>query len=225
MEKSQKKSENTKVLKDIKAVSFDFDDTLVNEKFWIKSKWEKTFDEYAFLSPDIKNTFFKIYQQRGPLYKFHVNDTLEALKIDKKFVKKIVSRFISIKEGEMLMEGAKDVLKILKSRGIKVGIITDGKKSRQEPRIKNAGIYDLVECIFYGNGKNEKKPAKGFDEKILKKFKIQSKEQFLYVGNDFLNDIEGMAEQGFRACWVTEEKMGKAGKKIIKIKNLKELLN
>ncbi len=210
--------------KNIKVVGFDFDDTLVDEQYSIKNRWKKTLKEYYFLSSKIEETFFKIYKQKGPLYRFHLNDTLRKLKIDSKNVKKILSKFLTTRDKELLQDGSFELLDLLKSKNIAVGIITDGKQSYQKERIKKAGIYKFMDFIYYGNGKKEKKPNKKVLKELFKSLKIRSPERFLYIGNDFINDIQGMSSVGVRVCWVTKEKFMPKIHRAIKAKNLKELL-
>lgn len=218
---------NKDFFKNIKVVGFDFDDTLVDEQYSIKKRWQRVLKSYSFLSPNLEKMFFKIYKKKRPLYKFHIDDTLHKLKIDRKITKEIVSKFLETRDDELLFEGSLNILKLLKSKDIISGIITDGKKLYQKERIKKAGIYQFMNFIYYGDGNKEKKPNKEvlkMLKKYFKSFAIKFPEQFLYIGNDFINDIKSMSSIGVKTCWVTKEKLVSQIPKSIKVKNLKELL-
>lgn len=205
MAKSLKKSGSTEFLKEIKVISFDFDNTLVDEQYSIKKRWQKVLRDYGFLSPDLEKKFFEIYSKKGPDYKFHLDDTLAELKIGKKFKEEILLELRKTFEDEKLLDGAKDLLKSARKTGFKMGIITNGKQSYQEGRIKKAGIYEYFDFIIYGKGKKDKKPAKEMLEslnKYLNKISAKFPEEFLYIGDDFKKDIEGFLKLGVRICWV-----------------------
>jgi len=200
----------------------EFHDTLVDEKYSIRQRWQKVLSQYSFLSPDLEKTFFEVYRQKGPSYKFHVNDTLKKIKIDQKFAKEIISKFLKVKAKEMLLDGSTEILEFLKSKNIRVGILTNGIKSHQENRIKRTGLYDYMDFIYYGD--EEKKPQKELFLKCLSSFNQDSPEKFLYVGDDPINDINGATSIGARACWITKERKNIRNPWVIKAKNLKELL-
>lgn len=214
-----------KFFKDIKIVGFDFDDTLVNEQYFIKTRWEKVLKKYSFIAPRLEKIFFKIYSRKGPSYKFHLDDALKELNTELKIKERILSELRKANGDEMLLKGATYIVKTLKNRGFKVGIITDGTSLRQEKRIKKTGLYKFMDFIFYGNSNEEKKPNKKVIKEIFGKFKIKSPEQFLYVGNDFFADIKGMLSIGTKACWVTNKRSVSNNPNLIKVKDLNELLN
>jgi len=206
----------------IKVVGFDFDNTLVDENYSIKRRWQKVLREYSYLSSDLEGTFFKIYECRGYTYKFHLNDTMSELKLDERFIKEIVAKFLTTRDDELLLEGSLELLKFLTGKNIKVGIITDGKQSLQEERIKKAGIYKFMDFIYYGDQKQ--KPHTRAFKQCFKLFPLKSPEQFLYVGNDFIRDVQSVSSLGTKACWITNEKYLQTMPNIIKTQNFKELL-
>lgn len=223
MEKLQKKSENIDFFKEIKVVVFDFDDTLVDEQYFIKTRWEKVLGNYAFLSKKLKETFFDIYRQKGPQYPFHLDDALEKLHIDSKYKREILASLKKETGDELLLGGAMEIITALKEKGLSVGIITDGQRARQEKRIKKAGIYDQMDFIYYGVGAKEKKPDKKVMKEIFEKYHITSPREFLYIGNDFLLDIEGFLAIGAKGCLVGKEEDPPAHPNLIIVKSVKEL--
>lgn len=220
--KKQKSHDFREFFGNIKVAGFDFDDTLVNEAYSIRKRWQDVLSQHSYLSGDLERTFFSIYEYRGPSYKFHVQDTLRKLNLDENLTKEIVAKFSRTHSGELLLAGSLELLKFLKGKNIKVGIITKGKQSFQEKRIKEAGIYEFMDFIYYGD--QSQKPHTWVFEQCFKSFGLESPEQFLYIGNDFVDDIQSVSSLGAKACWFTNEELLPKIPKVIKVPNLKELL-
>ncbi|MEK7663929.1 MAG: HAD family hydrolase [Patescibacteria group bacterium] len=226
MAKLQKKSGNTKFFGNIRAIGFDFDDTLIDGQYSIRQRWQKVLRDYSFLSPNLEKRFFEIYNKKGPNYKFHLDDTLAELKIGKEFKEEILLELRKTFQDEKLLNGAKDLLESIKKTVFKMGIITDGKRSYQEGRIKKAGIYDYFDFVIYGKGKKDKKPTKKILEslnKYLNKISVKFPEEFLYIGDNFKNDVEGFLNMGAKVCWITNNKENLVKDNLIIVKSLKEL--
>lgn len=205
MESLQKKSGGTNFFHNIKIAGFDFDDTLVDEQYAIKRRWQKVLREYAI--PELEKEFFKVYEQRGPAYRFHLDEALQNLQIGH-LKNKILLKLRHTWDDELLYDGALELFAMLKQKGIAVGIITNGRRDYQEGRIKKAGIFHLMDFIFYGNGTKEQKPdeatVKGLGA-LFGNSSLTGPEEFCFVGNDFQYDIEGMLDFGAKACWITSE--------------------
>ena len=92
------KKENTILSRknDIKAVIFDFDDTLVDEKFWIENRWKRTisFVENGLELKNFSRYFWKVFKEKGPKYKYHVNETLSRLNKSQILVMPILNNFL-----------------------------------------------------------------------------------------------------------------------------------
>ena len=206
------------LFKKIKVVGFDFDDTLVDEQHSVQGRWKKVLKKYRYLSPILSKTFFEVYKIKGFKYKRHINLTLEKLGIDNKFVKPIVDDFLSSHYEEKLMPGTEDLLKLLINKGLKVGIITNGNQEYQEMRIIRAGLAKFLDFVFYAD--KLKKPDPAFLENCLKQIDVHNKLEFLYVGNDYSEDIKCAQEAGIKSCLI--------GKKVssgnyISVEELKDL--
>src|SRR3989344_4945156 len=185
------------LLKKIKVVGFDFDDTLVDEQYSIQGRWKKVLKKYSYLSPILLKTFFEVYKIKGFKYKRHINLTLEKLGIDYKFVKPIVDDFLSSHYKEKLIPGVGELLKLLNHKGIKIGIITNGNQENQERRIMKAGLTKFLDFVFYAD--KFKKPNPVFLKSCLMKLGVKNKSEFLYIGNDYLEDIKYARELGIRS--------------------------
>ena len=180
----------------IKAIVFDFDDTLVDEKYWIIERWRKTilFAEEELNIKGFGEYFWEIFKKNGPKYKFHVNDTLEKLKSNTNFLSIIVNHFLSQKVDEKLFCDSTYCLKRL-YKNYKLGIITDGKEIIQIERLKNAKILNYFEIIICTN--NTPKPNKNCYLECAEKLGYDPK-QCVYVSHDIDTDLKGAKKSGYK---------------------------
>lgn len=200
--KEFKVTENAQLLrkKDIKAIIFDFDDTLVDENFWIENRWKKTvhFAEDELRLKNFGKDFWKIFEEKGPKYKYHVNDTLTQLSQSQVLVKPIVNNFLSQISEERLYDGVIECLNFLKDK-FKLGIITNGREEIQINRIKKVKLYHFFDTIICAY----RKPKPSFEPYIecLHKLGVSGKEA-MYIGHDPKIDFEGAKKlQMTTACF------------------------
>lgn len=210
----------------VEAISFDFDDTLVNEEFSTRRRWRATLREFSHLAPGrrLELEFFKAFDEKGPSYKRHVNDALERLGADPKWVGPIVSRFLATRAEESRLPGALPLLRYLDRRSYKIAIITNGERRLQESRIRTAGLAPYVDHIVYGD--LDKKPAVAGFQDVLAKFKLRSASALLHVGDSLSDDVGGCLAAGARACWLNRdhERRPPAGDVLV-IRSMTELLH
>ena len=155
------------------------------------------------MSPILTETFFEIYQTKGFKYKRHINLTLEKLGIDNKLVKSMVDDFLSSHYKEKLIPGVEELLKLLNHKGMTVGIITNGNQEYQERRIMRAGLTKFLDFVFYAD--KFKKPNPVFLKSCLRKLGVKNKSEFLYIGNDYLEDIKYTQELGIRSFLIGDK--------------------
>ena len=143
-----------KKINNIKIVAFDFDNTLVDERKLLIKKWEITLNNFLFLNKNLKKTFFKFYQPGNN--KKILDKTLSKLKIDEKIKYKILNKFRKLKIKEFQIPKTHKLVKLLIINKIKVGIMTNGIKDYQIPRIKQLSFYKHLNFFFSGiNLKNQ----------------------------------------------------------------------
>ena len=68
----------------------------------------------------------------------------------------ILLKFQNTFAEEKVYEGAKELIKVLQDKGLKVGVITNGKRGTHEKRIEITGLQSILDFVFYGD--NFQKP-------------------------------------------------------------------
>jgi len=187
----------------IKFVVFDFDDTLVDEEYWIQSRWHKTLMTFSHISERdlLWDVFSRIYKAKGKNYKYHVDDTLLELKIDKKWKQPIIECFLQTRGIEKLITGAKELLELLKILNYRTGIITNGLKKTHEYRVNLSQIRKFIDFIIYGD--SVKKPDPMIFNHFFSIAGVNSPSEMLYIGNDFNEDINSARSLKINTIWLT----------------------
>ncbi|MGG3279911.1 HAD family hydrolase [Paenibacillus solani] len=102
------------------------------------------------------------------------------------------------------MDQLHSVLRYLKSKGLKLGIITNGTVQVQEGKIHQLGISGYFDSIVISEETGVKKPDPRIYIKALEQLKVIAAEAW-YVGDHPHNDIVGATECGIKAIWYTRD--------------------
>ncbi len=206
-----------KKIGNIKIVAFDFDNTLVDERKLLIQKWKIILNDFLFINKNLKKTFFEFYQPDNN--KKILDKTLSKLKIDNKIKYQILNKFRKLKIKEFQIPKTHKLVKLLISNKIKVGIMTNGIKDYQITRIKQLSFYKYLNFFYFGD--KFKKPNKKFflQSKEFKSLKDPS--NFLYIGNDYKNDIVPAKKLKMVVCLVNSPIM----KKSCNFKSIDKLYN
>ncbi len=101
--------------------------------------------------------------------------------------------------GHQKMEGALEICQCL-SRTHRLFIVTNGVVGTQERRLREAGLYDFFEDIFYSERIGHQKPARGFFEYIARHIPGFDAGKTLLIGNSPDTDILGGRNFGIHTC-------------------------
>ncbi|RXZ77458.1 HAD-IIIA family hydrolase [Paenibacillaceae bacterium] len=192
----------------INAVLFDLDNTLINRKLAFEEFSNKLVDNYLVVSdPSERNEIVHYiieadndgYRSKKELYqellrnlKWKKETTLEEL-LDYWF-----SEFFKC---TVLMNGAMDVIHVLRNQGLKLGLITNGSVHSQNAKIDCAKIRHLFDVIVVSDEVQVKKPDKRIFEIALERLGVKPETSF-YIGDHPLNDIKGASEAGLKTIWL-----------------------
>ena len=189
----------------IKAVFFDFDDTLQSRKGAYRLYCEAFLDKY-FPGISAAERTQKLdemeahvdggYKDREvyfpeliALWQWHDHPPLQELydSFNLDFGKYIV-----------LLPGAVETLRELKRRGYLLGAVTNGVSSLQNIKLDTAGIRDLFDVVVVSGDIGIYKPDRRIFDEACRRAGVRN-DQALFVGDHPVNDIEGALGAGMPA--------------------------
>ncbi len=117
------------------------------------------------------------------LLKYGIDD----LNLSEKFGREYLERMPFQK---VLMPHAIEVLEILKKRGAKMALISNGFKEVQYKKLTNSGLSHFFDAVLISEEQGVNKPSPVIFKRALNALKGVKRETIM-VGDDFMNDIEG----------------------------------
>ncbi len=181
----------------VKAIFFDFDDTLQSRKGAYRLYCESFLDKY-FPHISEEERLIKLdemeehvdggYKDREvyfpemiDLWQWENHPPLQELydSFNYDFGKHIV-----------MLDGAIDVLKEIKKRGYVLGCITNGVSSLQNIKLDTAGIRDMFDVVVVSGDIGIYKPDRRIFDEAIRRAGVKN-EEALFVGDHPVNDIQG----------------------------------
>ncbi|MCD7872587.1 MAG: HAD-IA family hydrolase, partial [Clostridiales bacterium] len=98
----------------------------------------------------------------------------------------------------VVFDDAALLLKELRSRGIKTGVITNGPSVLQHTKMENSGLLPYCDIVVVSGDLPFAKPQPEIFEYTAEKLALQTNE-CIYVGDHPVNDIEGALSSGMKA--------------------------
>jgi len=205
------------MLKDLKAVFFDLDNTLWNFSRNSISALEKLYNNELkdYFEECKKEIFIRTYEKYNNIFweeykkgnidveKLKIErflKTFEELKIDVRNYDEMNEIYLDIlAEENILIESALDILLYVKEKYY-LGILTNGFYNTQIKKMKNSGIYDYVELLVASDEVGIVKPNKEIFDYAAKKSGFDNN-QILYVGDEYATDVVGSINAGFQCIW------------------------
>ncbi|MCR4925658.1 MAG: HAD-IA family hydrolase [Clostridiales bacterium] len=195
-------------MKKIKAIFFDFDDTLQDREKAFEYYCNIFFDEFL---PDVceKERKMKIQQmldnaEGGYLPREKYFPKMIALWgwENPPEVDTLVYHFNhTFGKYVALFDDVFTVLETLKSRGYKLGIITNGNSVVQNMKLDSAGIRDFFDVILVSGDCPWAKPSREIFDEAAKQIGIEN-ENIVYIGDHPVNDIQGALGADMNAVWM-----------------------
>ncbi len=100
----------------------------------------------------------------------------------------------------ILMDQAKEVVQYLKTK-YRIGLITNGRSIIQYGKIDRLGIRDEFEFILVSEEVGIKKPHPQIFEIAIDRLQVRP-EECIYIGDHPKNDIEGAGKSGMKTIWM-----------------------
>ena len=186
----------------IKVVIFDLDDTLISESDFAYS----AFNEISLYLSDILCCKSEhIIKEMKDLYIIEPKNIFDRLfvlhgaKLQNNVKEKLISMYRNHYPKLVLSLEVKDLLKTLKQKGFKLGIITDGYKESQRNKLDSLNMTDMIDNIIVTDelGRDYWKPnPKAFE--MMKEFFNVRFSEMIYVGDNPNKDFIAPAMLGMR---------------------------
>lgn len=176
-----------------KGVIFDLDDTLYSEKQYVRSGYQKIGEYLGRVDAAEKLwNYFEDGRKAIDAYLSEIEEEekkAECLKIYREQIPEI-----------SLYDGVARMIEDLKAKGLKVGIITDGRPEGQRNKIKALGLESLVDDIIITDelgGPQFRKPCDIAFRIMQNRWRLPY-EQIVYVGDNPNKDFQACRQLGMR---------------------------
>lgn len=102
--------------------------------------------------------------------------------------------------GTDLLPGAEEVVRSLKDR-FHLGLVTNGLKDVQRPRLERSALHDCFEKIFISEELGVAKPSRLYFDAVFHEIGQPPKKSVLLIGDSLTSDMRGGVDYGIHTCW------------------------
>lgn len=186
-------------LQDIDVVIFDLDDTLANEIDYVKSGFEAVAKAFPQISDCYAKLFLAFTNKERPFDKV-LN---EAGLFTEDNLKLMLDSYRNHKPNTKFVSGAEECLKVLRAKGKKLGVITDGRVEAQQAKIDALKLQSFVDKIIITDslGIQFRKPNPKAYEMMQEYFNVPYA-KMAYIGDNKSKDFIAPNQLGMRAIHV-----------------------
>lgn len=195
-------------MKQIKAILFDLDNTLLDRDQTFRRFSELLIDLYFLdLPPEEKNRYIELirvldndgYKKKSEMF----TELLEMLDWNKKPQLSELLDFYNVHyvESAVLLDHAIELLDYCKLSNFKLGLITNGTNHIQYGKVDKLGIREYFHVIVVSEEAGVKKPDERIFRMALEQLGLQPDET-VFVGDHPRNDIWGARRAGLEAIWM-----------------------
>jgi HAD superfamily hydrolase (TIGR01549 family) len=183
----------------IKTFLFDLDGTLIDTPKIILETFKDIFNTYL---PDIKLSN-KAFEDFLGHTLFQTIGTYEKDEHRKQMIIEAYHDLSNLRIDQHLdvYPKAKETLIYLRNKGMKIGVVTSKLRTKASMHLKQAGLYEYIDCIV---GYEDVKKHKPDQEPIIKALELLNakKEETIYIG-DHENDIKAAKNARVISCAVS----------------------
>ncbi|OQC00509.1 MAG: carbamoyl phosphate synthase-like protein [Firmicutes bacterium ADurb.Bin099] len=187
---------NEKKAYNIKGIVFDLDDTLYSEKQYIRSGYQRIGN---YLKRDDAPDIMWKYFESGKLAIDEYLIDIDSLEKKDECVKIYREQIPNIS----LYQGVTEMLHELKEKGIRIGIITDGRPEGQKNKIRALNLEGLIDDIIITDelgGTQFRKPC-DIAFRIMKTRWQISYDEMVYVGDNPTKDFQAPQQLGMKCLY------------------------
>lgn len=181
------------------AVIFDLDDTLYSEKEYVKSGYQ----QIAAVLSEVENAAEKLwclFEEKQPA----IDELLKRENIQSEEIKQKCLHVYRYQIPEIhLYEGVREMLAEFRKKGLKLGIITDGRPEGQRAKLQVLGLELMVDYIIVTDelgGIECRKPNSIAFETMKEKLDVEYS-KMCYVGDNTKKDFIAPEKLGMRSIW------------------------
>ncbi len=106
-----------------------------------------------------------------------------------------------LSQTRFMLEGAVDLVETLRSNNYRMGLITNGLREVQRPRITHAEMDKYFDVIIVSDEIGVSKPHEGFFKHSFEMMGYPEKSEVIVVGDSLNSDIQGGNNYGVDICW------------------------
>lgn len=106
-----------------------------------------------------------------------------------------------ISKSTHILPYALQICEFIKSKNLKIGIITNGFTDTQKNRFQSSVLFPFFDSITISEETGYRKPQPEIFEIALQKHENIQKQEVLMVGDNLRADISGANEFGIDSCW------------------------
>lgn len=107
------------------------------------------------------------------------------------------------------MDGAKELVTVLKEKGYLQYVLTNGVKSTQANKMKLSGLDRIIDGVFVSEVIGYPKPMKEFYDACFAALPDVKRDECIMVGDSLTSDMRGAENAGITSCWFNPEKREK----------------
>lgn len=179
----------------IKGVIFDLDDTLYSEKEYVKSGYKAVSDS---LGGGYEDRLWNYFEEG----KSAIDELLKEIGRERDR-EEAIKVYRAHKPEIRLYDGVAQLLNQLRRKGIKLGMITDGRPEGQRNKIDVLGLADLVDDIIITDelgGEQFRKPCDIAFRILQNRWRLPASE-IVYVADNPVKDFQAPKQLGMKRIW------------------------
>ncbi len=189
----------------IRAVIFDLDDVLYNEKDYVYAAYRaiaKFLSSKCGLSGEeiYVRLIGALYEKTG-MYPRLFNDLLVNIGLGEELVPEVLRIYSEVDSELSLYPNVGELLNVLRVRGFKLGLLSNGTVKIQKNKVRLLGVEKFFDVVMYARekGKEYDKPNPEAYRMVLERLGVSPKEA-VCIGDNPYTDFWGARKLGMRTA-------------------------
>lgn len=197
-----------------KAVIFDLDGTLVNNRASFAKAYQAICEKYpALFDPESAETEQLMIDFYLSSFSQDAYERLEKSLQPRRLPPLDLFRTewgMAYASNAVTLPGARETIAYLHSRGYRIGLLTNGNSARQWAKIYSSGLFTCFDSIVVSGDQPFEKPDPAIYRLSMSELGVTAEES-LFVGDTVATDIDGANRAGMDSLWLTKSRENTAG--------------